>query len=162
MTRKGFVLLAASLLATPAAAQVHRSRMPTPDQVRAEYLDEVNKGTQAVLDRWRAALAEDKVDALIREFVSEGAHYSAPDGESHYGREAIREALGRRLLRVGAVSLTRVDFAASGNLVYQFGRYFYGPGPDGIADQGTYVMILHQAGRHWQIRSYVERRAAHD
>lgn len=145
-------------LATAGEAQVHRSRVPTPNQVKAEYLEEVGKIIGQMTDEWKKAVAAENVEILVQLFVEEGGHYSGPDGVSHYGRDAIREALVARVAEVGAVALTRVDFSASGGLAYQFGRYFYGPGPDGTADQGTYVLIMHQVGRAWRVRSYVERR----
>ena len=144
-------------LTSASGAQVHRSRIPTPNQVKAEYLLEAGKVIAEMTTVWKTAVGAENVETLVQLFVDEGGHYSGPDGVSHYGREAIREALVARLARVGAVALTRVDFSASGSLAYQFGRYFYGPGPDGPADQGTYVLIMHQIGRGWRVRSYVER-----
>ena len=152
----GAVLVAGAT--TPGAAQPQRFNIPTGAQVKAEYLREAGKGIKETTDRWKTAVAEEDVEALLKLFTSEGAHFSPPGGASYYGREAIRDGLNDRLGQVGAVALTRVDFSASGNLAYQFGRYFYGPGPKGVPEQGTYVLILYQAGRNWQIRSYVERR----
>jgi len=143
---------------TPGAAQPQRFNVPTGAQVKAEYLTEAGKGIKETTDRWKTAVAEEDVEALLKLFTPEGAHFSPAGGASYYGREAIRDGLTERLGQIGAVSLTRVDFSASGTLAYLFGRYFYGPGPEGGAEQGTYVLILYQAGRNWQIRSYVERR----
>ncbi len=151
----GVVLVAG--VTTPGAAQPQRFNLPTGAQVRAEYLAEVGKGIKETTDRWKTAVAAEDVEAMVKLFTAEGGHFSPAGGASYYGREAIRDALQVRLSRVGAVALTRVDFSASGNLAYLFGRYFYGPGPEGGAEQGTYVLILHQVGRNWQVRSYVER-----
>lgn len=139
--------------------QVHNSRQPSASQVRAEYMEEAAKGVQETVTRWREAVAGDQLQRAISLFA-EGAHYSRSDGASHYGTEAIEAALTGWLPGAGAVSLTRVDFSASGSLAYQFGRYFYGPGPTGEgAESGTYVLVLQQSGRDWKIRSYVERRS---
>jgi ketosteroid isomerase-like protein len=142
-----------------AIAQVQHSRMPTTEQVRSEYLAEVGKGVTEAIARLREAVEANDVAGLTRLFV-DGALYSPSSGDSHYGAAAIREAFAARLLAVGPVLLTRVDFSASGNLAYQFGRYVYGAGPDGEGrEEGTYVLILVQEGRAWKIRSLVERRA---
>lgn len=149
----------AALLAAPAglAAQLPDARSPSAGQIRNEYLDEVGRGVITTVDRLRTAVEADNAEGLTRLFQS-GALYSPATGESHYGREAIRGAFAGRLPRLGAILLTRVDFAASGNLAYQFGRYYYGPGPDGEGENGTYVLVLYLEGKEWKIRSYVERR----
>lgn len=150
-------LLAALILPAPLAGQVHHSRTPTAEAVRLEYLNEVSKGIQETVTRLRAAVASKDVDHLARLFV-DGALYSPSTGESHYGIEAIRAAFRTRLGLVGQMLLTKVDFTASGNIAYQFGRYTYAAGPDGRGrEEGTYVLVLYQAGRDWKIRSLVER-----
>lgn len=149
------------LLLSPATGwgQVHNSRQPSARQVRAEFMEEAAKGVQETVTRWREAIAGDHLQQALSLFA-DGAHYSRSDGTSHYGSDAIESALAEWLPEAGAVSLTRVDFSASGSLAYQFGRYFYGPGPSGAgAESGTYVLVLQQSGRDWKIRSYVERRS---
>jgi len=151
-------LLLVPLLPAAGWGQVHNSRQPSASQVRAEYMEEAAKGVQETVTRWREAVAADNLQQALSLFA-EGAHYSRADGVSHYGTDAIEAALMTWLPAAGAVSLTRVDFSASGSLAYQFGRYFYGPGPTGDgAESGTYVLVLQQSGRDWKIRSYVERR----
>lgn len=152
--------LAALLLAAgPLSAQVQNSRQPSARQFRAEFLEEAAKGVQEAITQWREAVAGDDLGRALGLFA-EGAHYSRADGASHYGLAAIEASLAEWLPGAGAVSLTRVDFSASGSLAYQFGRYFHGPGPTGEgAESGTYVLVLQQVGRTWKIRSYVERRS---
>jgi ketosteroid isomerase-like protein len=151
-------ILVLSGLGQPLAAQVHHSRTPTAEQVRMEYLQEVGKGIAEALGRLREAMTADDTARLARLF-QDGALYSPASGEAHYGHEAIRTALGERLSSVGPVLLTRVDWSASGNIAYQFGRYVYAAGPDGEGrEEGTYVVVLYQDGKQWKIRSLVERR----
>ncbi len=153
-------LLLAALAAVPVAAQSQHFRQPGgPDQVRAQFLAEVAKGVEESVTRFREAI-EARDPTRVAGLFQEGALYSPADGASHYGHAAIREAFGVRLPGRGPLLLTRVDFSASGSLAYQFGRYFYGPGPGGDgAESGTYVLVLYQEGRVWKVRSYVERRS---
>jgi len=147
----------AVVTASPAAAQVHRSRAATVASIREAYLEDVANGTNETLDRLKRAFQADRAEDWLRQFTP-GGLYSPAGTESYYGAEAMRAALARRMQRFGGMTLTRTDWTASGNLAYLFGRYFYGPTHEGgQVEQGTYVMILLMEGRDWKIRSYVER-----
>ena len=155
----GAAALLLCVLAAPVGAQVQNSRIPTSEAVRNEYLGVVNEDISKVTEAFRTAIRDRNVEAMMVHFTAD-ALYSPSGGESHYGTEAIRTALGGRIARASGLALTRVDFTASGRLAYQFGRYFYGPGPDGTAaESGTYILVMYQDGNVWKIRSYVERKA---
>jgi len=141
----------------PLSAQVTHSRQPTASAVRAAYLEEVGKLTTETTDRLKKAVQQDNTNEILKLFTP-GGLYSPGSGATYYGAEAIRVALTERLPRFGGLALTRVDWTASGNLAYLYGRYTYGPNVEGGAvDQGTYVMVLLLEGRDWKIRSLVER-----
>jgi ketosteroid isomerase-like protein len=155
LSRYGLLMV----LAFPAClrAQVQHSRMPSPDQMRSEYMAETLKQVSGTIGDLRAAIQADDSMKVTETFLRSGL-YSPSDGQSYYGTNAIRHAFAERLPHLGALLLTRVDFDASGNIAYQFGRYFYSPGPDGSSGEtGTYVLVLYQDGKFWKVRSYVER-----
>lgn len=146
-----------AVLGAPVQAQVTHSRQPTAANVRTAYLEEVGKLTTETTDRLKKAVQKDDTDGILKLFTP-GGLYSPASGGTYYGAEAIRVSLGERLPKYGGLALTRVDWTASGNLAYLYGRYTYGPTTEGGAvDQGTYVMVLLLEGREWKIRSLIER-----
>lgn len=156
--RTGGLLVGILCLAgVPASAQVTHSRQPTASAVRTAYLEEVGKLTTETTDRLKQAVQADDTNGILKLFTP-GGLYSPGTGATYYGAEAIRVSLNERLPKFGGLALTRVDWTASGNLAYLYGRYAYGPNTEGGAvDQGTYVMVLLLEGRDWKIRSLVER-----
>jgi uncharacterized protein (TIGR02246 family) len=155
-------LLVGSPLA--AAAQFPGSHLDGVNRARLDFLASTLQSLTPTISQWKRTMSSDDAHAAADFFLDDGL-YSPLDGTVSQGRSAIEEALVLALPRMGGFSTTMVDFSASGNMAYHFGRFSYAWTTKGgfIETQaGTYVMILYQAGREWKIRAYVERSNAPD
>ena len=147
------------LLVLPAAAtaQIPGDELPGMSRVRNEYLAITYGDVKELLAAWQEHHRNGDADKLAGLFTEDGL-YSPAEGWYVQGRSAVGDTLAARLPQVRGYHTSLLDFTASGSLVYYLGRVSYrieGPSPEDVS--GMFVMVLYQHGRHWRIRSYLER-----
>ena len=148
-------MLAALGVAGPLAAQIPGDELPSQARVRNEYLASTYGDVKQLLADWTEHHRSGDVAKLSRLFTDD-ALYSPVDGWYAQGKSVLADSMAARLSKVKNYHASLIDFTASGGLAYYLGRMSYQV--EGNRDvSGTFVMVFYQAGRHWRIRSYVER-----
>lgn len=149
------IALSATLLATPAAAQVIPGA-PTVnwDRDRNEYNTEVLKAYNDVMQAWRDAWQGEDAKAMAA-LYSDRAHLILPDAELIQGRDSIQSELAKALPGVVEVRTGLSEFMASDRTAYALGPFWYRirDGENTRTLIGTYVTILIREGRTWKIRT---------
>jgi ketosteroid isomerase-like protein len=153
----GPAVLIGAVAAAPLAAQIPGDELPSQSRVRNEYLVTTYAEVKQLLAEWQENHRNGDAAKLAKLFTTDGL-YSPIDGWYVQGRQAVADTMAKRVTVVRGYHASLIDFTASGGLAYYLGRMSYhidkGTGLD-VA--GTFVMVLYLDGRHWRIRSYVER-----
>ena len=152
-------LVAGLLLATagPVLGQIPGDELPVMSRARNEFLANTFGEVKQILADWQAFHSSGDAKRLTRLFTEDGL-YSPVDGWYVQGRGSVADTLATRVGRVRSYHASLLDFTASGGLAYYLGRMSYRlEGGAGVDVTGTFVMVLYLDGRHWKIRSYVER-----
>lgn len=122
---------------------------------RTRFLQRVFAETSAVLATWRESWRRDDLAGAVEGF-SEEAVLALPGEEPRFGRAAIRSRLRDFLPSIGDLHATILDFDASGDVSYVYGRYFCqcrsAHGGDVL---GHYLSVLTADGSGWLIRALV-------
>ena len=155
--RVAAMVLLATLAAAPLRAQIPGDELQSQSRVRNEYLATTYGEVKQLLAEWQDHHHDGDAAKLAKLFAPDGL-YSPIDGWYVQGRQAVADTLAMRLGRVRGYHASLIDFTASGGLAYYLGRMSYHlDRGTGVDVTGTFVMVLYLDGRHWRVRSYVER-----
>lgn len=155
------ILAAAAVvgLASPARAQIPGDELPSNARVRNDYLAATYSDVKQILLDWQDFHRANDAVKLGKLFTDDGL-FSPVEGWYVQGRADLVDSMRVRIPRVQNYHSSLIDFTASGGLAYYLGRMNYHRADGaGVDVAGTFVMVLYLNGRHWKIRSYVERAA---
>ena len=145
-------------LAAPLTAQAPGDELP-PSMARArgEYLSRTYTDVKQMLVDWQDLHQKNDAVKLGKLFTDDGL-FSPVEGWYVQGRAALVDSMRLRIPRIQGYHSSLIDFTASGGLAYFLGRMSYRRQDGaGVDVTGTFVMVLYLDGRHWKIRSYIER-----
>lgn len=130
-------------------------RAPDTKQEARQFNAESLRDVSGMLAEWRGAWARNDARGTAR-FYTEDALLAIGEEKPFQGRQAIESGIPEILATTGVVQVAVDDFAASGNIAYAFGSFWY-QNEAGVESgtQGRYVMVFRRDGRTWRIRSQV-------
>lgn len=132
---------------------------PGWERVRSQYVSQMFQEILPVLEAWRSRLELGDVKGLT-DLMEPEMLFSPATGWLAWDRREAAESLTVRREVIRGYFASPLDFTASGNLAYLFGRVAYSAAREGAPPRevrGSFTMVLFLRGSRWKVRAYLER-----